>query len=78
MYTHYDKEKNRLYKILSDVVNRISNGNLNTTIEKKGHDEITNIAYSIDNMQHNIDRMMKEELRMTERIWSLSRTFHMI
>ena len=48
-------------RYLSDVVNRISNGNLNTTIEKKGHDEITNIAYSIDNMQHNIDRMMKEE-----------------
>lgn len=48
-------------RYLSDVVNRISNGNLNTTIEKKGHDEVTNIAYSIDNMQHNIDRMMKEE-----------------
>lgn len=27
----------------------------------KGRDEITNIAYSIDNMQHSIGRMMKEE-----------------
>lgn len=48
-------------RYLSDVVNRISQGNLDTPIDKKGHDEITNIAYNIDNMQHNIDRMMKEE-----------------
>lgn len=48
-------------RYLSDVVNKISTGNLDTPVDKKGNDEITNIAYSIDNMQHNIGRMMKEE-----------------
>lgn len=48
-------------RYLSDIVNEISMGNLNTPIEKKGYDEITIIAQSIDDMQHNLDRMMKEE-----------------
>ena len=48
-------------RYLSDVVNMISKGNLDTQIDKRGRDEITNIAYSIDNMQHSIGRMMKEE-----------------
>lgn len=48
-------------RYLSDVVNMISKGNLDMQIDKRGRDEITNIAYSIDNMQHSIGRMMKEE-----------------
>ena len=48
-------------RYLSDVVNLISKGNLDLHVDKRGHDEITNIAYSIDNMQHSIGRMMKEE-----------------
>ena len=40
-------------RYLSDVVNMISKGNLDTQIDKRGRDEITNIAYSIDNMQHS-------------------------
>ena len=48
-------------RYLSDVVNMISKGNLDTQIDKRGRDEITNIAYRIDNMQHSIGRMMKEE-----------------
>lgn len=48
-------------RYLSDIVNRISKGNLDTPIEKKGHDELTVIAYSIDDMQHNIAQMMKDE-----------------
>lgn len=48
-------------RYLSDVVNLISKGNLDLQVDKRGQDEITNIAYSIDNMQHSIGRMMKEE-----------------
>lgn len=48
-------------RYLSEVVDEISKGNLNTEIKKKGYDELTVIADSIDEMQHNLDRMMKEE-----------------
>ena len=48
-------------RYLSGVVDEISKGNLNTEIKQKGYDEITVIAGSIDEMQHNLDRMMKEE-----------------
>lgn len=48
-------------RYLSRVVDEISKGNLNTQIDKKGDDEITVIAESIDDMQHNLDRMMREE-----------------
>lgn len=48
-------------RYLSGIVNEISRGNLNTEIKRKGYDELTVIAGSIDDMQHNLERMMKEE-----------------
>ena len=48
-------------RYLSGVVDEISKGNLHTQIDKKGYDELTTIAESIDDMQHNLDKMMKEE-----------------
>ena len=48
-------------RYLSGVVDQISQGNLDTKISKKGADEITIIAESIDDMQHNLDKMMREE-----------------
>lgn len=48
-------------RYLSEIVDEISRGNLNTFVDKKGYDELTVIAESIDEMQHNLDRMIKEE-----------------
>lgn len=48
-------------RYLSGVVNEISLGNFNTVIDIKGKDEITVIAKSIDDMQHNLDKVIREE-----------------
>lgn len=48
-------------RYLSNVVDEISKGNLDTPVKKRGEDEITVIAESIDEMQHSLARMMREE-----------------
>lgn len=48
-------------RYLSTVVDEISKGNLNASIDKKGNDEITLIAEQIDDMQYSLRKMMQEE-----------------
>lgn len=57
----FSKSRISYIRYLSGVVDEISKGNLHTRIDKKGYDELTTIAESIDDMQHNLDKMMKEE-----------------
>ncbi len=57
----FSKSRISYIRYLSGVVDEISKGNLHTQIDKKGYDELTTIAESIDDMQHNLDKMMKEE-----------------
>ena len=61
----FSKSRISYIRYLSGVVDEISKGNLHTRIDKKGYDELTTIAESIDDMQHNLDKMMKKKGRMS-------------